>query len=253
LRLLKSILRPQTSRPSAPTATTHVGQAVPHWFEAEPDKRALFDELWREYDAQHGEPHDPVRVMMFMHLLKIANAAPDGDYIELGTHRGFTARLIWRLMDASKQFLSFDTFEGFAEPDITIEKQIYANNWTVGNFLPTSPEGVFEYVSGGKPANNLKVIKGWFPQSFAGYEDRKFRFVHIDFDLYQPIKVAMELLWPKVVPGGIMLVHDYGCFGFPGAKKAVDEFGAQAGLIPVPMADRWGSVILAKSPALCRA
>lgn len=241
-----SYIRRHVTAPKAPQPTQYLSQSVPHWFEAETDKQDLYNKLWETYDASHGEPHDPIRVLTLMYLVRRANGAPDGDYVELGTHKGFAARLIWNLMDRSKDFYCFDTFEGFTESDLKIENQIYKNAWTVGNFAPTSPEGVANYVNDGKPAKNLHMVKGWFPDSFAGYENKKWRFIHIDMDLYQPCKKAMEILWPQLVPGGIMVVHDYGCYGFPGAKKAVDEFSRTVGIVPIEMADRWGSVIMAK-------
>jgi O-methyltransferase len=221
-------------------------QTVPHWFEAVVEERQLFDELWSEYSAVHGKPWDPIRILQFMYLMKIANAAPAGDYGEFGSHRGFMARVMHRLMDPAHTLYSFDTFEGFTKADVEIEKQIYANDWHEGNFMPTSPETVAHYVGGGHWPSNFKTVKGWFPESFEGYENIKWRFVHIDFDLYQPIKSGLELLWPRIVPGGVCVIHDYGCFGFPGAKKAVDEFFDDIGLTPMHLGDRWGSVGIVK-------
>jgi predicted O-methyltransferase YrrM len=221
-------------------------QNVPHLFEAVPEKQRQFHELYREYRAHHGKPWDPNRVLHFMYLMDIANKAPPGDYIELGTHRGLTARLIWKLMDSDRTLYLLDTFEGFVEEDLIVEKKIYANDWHVGNFLPTSPEFVSNFVTDGRQASNLKPIKGWFPESYAGLESKTWRFVHIDFDLYQPIKTALETCWPQLVPGGVVVVHDYGCFGFPGAKMAVDEFFDEVGLTPQNLGDRWGSVAVIK-------
>jgi hypothetical protein len=46
-----------------------------------------------------------------------------------------------------------------------------------------------------------------------------------------------------------MVVHDYGCLGFPGVKIAVDEFSRARGVFPVQLADRWGSVVFRKPRA----
>jgi O-methyltransferase len=226
------------------TPTTHVAQFIPHTIECLHTER--FQALWSEYHASHGEPADPVRVMHFIYLLQIANDLSNGDYIELGTHKGFTLKLIHKLMDDRRTLYSLDTFEGFDQRDINIEKRVYRNEWTAGNFAPTSVEGVGRYVGDGKCPPNLKIIKGWFPQSFAGLEGKRWRLVHIDFDLYQPIKEALERLWDSVVPGGVVMVHDYGCHGFPGARKAVDEFCGQLGLFPVQLTDRWGTAVIRK-------
>lgn len=220
-------------------------QTVPHVFEAKPERYALFNDLWREYNKHHGKPYDPNRVMQFMNLLDAANQAPEGDYLELGSHRGLSARLIYRLMDPSRHLYLLDTFEGFVEEDLVVERKIYDNSWHVGNFLPTSPEGVARYVGGGTAPKNLTTIKGWYPQAFQGFDDHKWRFVHVDFDLYQPIRIACDALWPNLVPGGVMVIHDYGCFGFR-ANIAVDEFAAEQGLTPFHLGDRWGSVAFFK-------
>ena len=217
-------------------------QHVPHSFDCVPEEKERFFALWHEYYAKHGNPSDPMRVLHLMNLVQTANGLAEGDYIELGVHIGLTLRLIHKFMDPSRTLYGLDTFEGFDARDIKIEKTIYNNDWTVGNFNPTSIEGVNQYV--GNPAN-LRLVKGWFPESFVGLEKKRWRFVHIDMDLYQPIKNAMALLWPNIVTGGVMLVHDYGCFGFR-ARIAVDEFAESIGIFPVQLADRWGSAVFRK-------
>lgn len=72
------------------------------------------------------------------------------------------------------------------------------------------------------------------------------RFVHIDFDLYQPIKATLETLWKPLLPGGVVMIHDYGCYGFPGARKAVDEFCEAIGQLPIELPDRWSTAVLRK-------
>jgi len=227
---------------------TVVGQSEPMAFEIDSAGEAIFRELWGEYNTIHsGEPHDPMRVRMFQQLMVVANAAPAGDYIELGCHRGLTARLIWRLMDQTKALYLLDTFEGFVAEDLEAERLIRPHPWLPGSFLPTSPEEVWEYVAG-TPADNRVAVKGWFPTSYfdAGLYQRRWLFAHIDFDLYAPIKAALEICWPQTVPGGVVAVHDCGCPAFPGARQATEEFASSIGLVPVPMCDAWGTAVLIK-------
>ncbi|HBH79257.1 MAG TPA: hypothetical protein DDY39_05465, partial [Nitrospira sp.] len=66
--------------------------------------------------------------------------------------------------------------------------------------------------------------KGWIPDRFPEVKERRFAFVHIDVDLYQPIMDSLKFFFPRLLPGGIIVVDDYGYSIFPGAKKAVDEF-----------------------------
>ncbi len=56
-------------------------------------------------------------------------------------------------------------------------------------------------------------------------------FAHLDVDLYKPTLHSLECIWPKLSPGGIILLDDY-CDAklynnqnaFPSVKRASDEF-----------------------------
>src|SRR5271169_6018729 len=60
-------------------AIAFMTQSCPHVFEAKPQMKEIYDELWNEYDKNHGQPLDPIRVLQFMYLLDIANSLPKGD------------------------------------------------------------------------------------------------------------------------------------------------------------------------------
>ena len=40
----------------------------------------------------------------------------------------------------------------------------------------------------------------------------------------QPTRDSIEFFWPRINPGGILLLDDYGFFICPGARKAADDF-----------------------------
>ena len=55
------------------------------------------------------------------------------------------------------------------------------------------------------------------------------------------------MLWEPLLPGGVVMVHDYGCYhGFPGARRAVDEFCASVGVLPIELCDSWGTAAFRK-------
>lgn len=62
---------------------------------------------------------------------------------------------------------------------------------------------------------------GWIPDVFSGEPERRYRFVHVDVDLYQPTADSLEYFFPRLTEGGIVITDDY---GWPGAKKAIDAF-----------------------------
>jgi O-methyltransferase len=57
--------------------------------------------------------------------------------------------------------------------------------------------------------NRIETHKGLFPESAAELGELRFSFVHLDLDLYDSTKAALEWFWPRVVSGGILLSHDY--------------------------------------------
>ena len=82
-------------------------------------------------------------------------------------------------------------------------------------------------------------------ESLQPYREIDWRFVHINVDLYEPTMRSMELLWPRLVPGGVMLVHPYGLDDFA-ASVAVDEFCKREQLKFSILADHHRSALLRK-------
>lgn len=49
-------------------------------------------------------------------------------------------------------------------------------------------------------------------------------FMHLDVDIYESTRCALEFLDHRLVKGGVVVVDDYGFVTCPGVKRAVDEF-----------------------------
>ena len=224
-------------------------QSIPYLYDSDLEKRQKFNDLWRIYQNPKTHLRDPIRIQQFMSLISIANTRKPADYLEIGTFQGESARLIYQLMDKSQTLYCCDTFEGFEKSDLEAEREVSPNHtWTVGNFIETSPEAVGAYIGDGQKPKNVEIIKGWFPKSFedANLSSKLWRFIHIDMDLFEPTRAALEILWPNVVAGGIVVFHDYDNNCFPGVKIAVDDFAKRHSLTPFPMGDLWGSAVIIK-------
>jgi hypothetical protein len=163
-----------------------------------------------------------------------------GDFLELGAYRGNTAALLATLarrMGSTAWIL--DTFEGFNPEDL---KGIDASHRM--EFEDTSLEAVRALVG----EENTRYIKGYFPESTTQMpDDLTFCMVHIDCDLYKPISEALAYFYPRLVPGGYLIVHDYACLAWDGAEKAVDEFFADKPEPVMPLTDGCGSAVVRKA------
>ena len=71
--------------------------------------------------------------------------------------------------------------------------------------------------------------------------------MHIDCDLYAPMSSALEYFYPRLAPGGFLVVHDYSSLHWNGAEKAVDEFFADKPECVIPLPDGAGSVAIRKA------
>jgi hypothetical protein len=70
----------------------------------------------------------------------------------------------------------------------------------------------------------LVSLKGVIPDRFREVEDRRFSFVHVDVDLYEPIRDSIRFFYDRLNAGGVLLCDDYGFLACPGATLAVDEY-----------------------------
>lgn len=145
----------------------------------------------------------------------------DGAVAEVGSFRGgsahFLASAFAALAGAEAEVHVFDTFEGHPEGKITEHDPFHKP----GQFADTSVEDVREYLS---PFRLLHIHKGEVSASLPRLEERTWRLVHIDTDLYEPTLDCLKYFGPRMVSGGAIVVDDYAAGKCPGVPKAVLEY-----------------------------
>ena len=164
-----------------------------------------------------------------------------GCVAELGVFRGDFTIIIQSLFPDRKLYL-YDSFEGFSATDLEKDESIENRTGETQKFKETSVEFVLNRLSS---TNELVVRKGFFPDTFLEDKDG-FCFVSIDFNLYDPVKSALDLFYPQMINGGYILVSDYYAPFYSGTRKAVDLFCKENNKTPIPVSDFYGSVIIAK-------
>jgi O-methyltransferase len=230
----------------------------------------FFDTNYRPVEWEHAikqgliskelirlERNYPDKVRFFNWWFQVERMKRDGvpgDFAELGVYKGESAKII-HLMDSSRQFHLYDTFEGFREEDLKNETG-EAATYTTRNFADTSLEAVRRYLG---EEERFVYHVGRFRESSAaptlqspppagGGETGKgaVALVNLDADLYKPTKAGLEYFYPLLSPGGVIIIHDYN-YKWPGIKRAIDEFSRT---IPEPLVmvpDMDGSVMIFKS------
>jgi O-methyltransferase len=160
-----------------------------------------------------------------------------GAVAEVGVYRGDMSRFIHSLTPQRTLYL-FDTFEGFPPSDVQFEGHS-------GMFRDTSVELVMEKVGN---SNQVRIRKGYVPDTLAGLEHERFAFVLLDVDLYKPMKDSLQFFYPRLSRGGYLVVHDYNNPPNPSllVNRALTEFMADKPERIIEIADKWGSVLFRK-------
>jgi O-methyltransferase len=185
---------------------------------------------WKEGDfaqiAAKVRPYtllDPERLWVLKEGLKITIDLP-GDVAEFGVYKGGGSLLLAHQIVREgilKTLHIFDSFEGFPEPDNSIDLHVK------GQLGDTSKDSLSSLL---RQTNCPFVIhEGFFKDTLPNVERTKWCFIHLDADLYSSVLEVLSSVWPSLSKGGIIVVDDYGMLGEPGVKKAVDEFSEKLG------------------------
>jgi len=194
----------------------------------------------RDYDeamsATGCEPLDNLakrgRFFMLHQLLQTAydRLGKTGDIAECGCWRGHSTYMLALIAEraGASDFHVFDSFEGLSDygdkdagglaPKSQSDARARQKLFAADEDIVRSNLSRFPFVA---------FYKGWIPERFGEIEDRQFKFVHIDVDLYQPYVDSIEFFYPRLLEGGILAFDDCGSAGFPGARRAVEELEAK--------------------------
>jgi hypothetical protein len=154
-----------------------------------------------------------------------------GHFAEAGVFKGASFcrfRKLGRLFhpDHTRRFVGFDVFGRFPAAEYGPDKAELDRQWQIDGSQSISRGELHQLLKEQGLADNVDLVEGDVRETIAGYlaerQQMSFAIVNIDLDLYEPTKAALQQLFPVVVRGGVVILDDYE--GFPGAKRAVDEY-----------------------------
>lgn len=151
----------------------------------------------------------------------------EGAFVECGTWKG--AHGIIAAKVSTRSIWLYDTFEGMTEPgpeDGPKARQKWDEKKRMGiPFTRCSLENVKHNLAAhGIAGDQVKLVKGDVRETLKRMDltPAKVAVLRLDVDWYDATKACLELLYPKLVENGIIIMDDYG--HWEGARKAVDEY-----------------------------
>ncbi len=174
------------------------------------------------------------QVTLGLAVQRVLDEEIPGAFAEVGVWRGETSELLHRLAPDRVLYL-FDTFEGFPDTDLP-------DGATDGRFRDTGEDFVRRRLG---PSPNVVLRPGYVPSTLQGLEDERFAFVSLDLDLHAPTLASLEFLYPRLSPGGYLVVHDYNNPESDWAcKRAFDSFLSGKPERVIELGDMWGSALI---------
>ena len=74
----------------------------------------------------------------------------------------------------------------------------------------------------------VRFLKGWFRDTLPDAPIKELAVLRLDGDMYESTMDALRSLYPKLAPGGYLIVDDYGAI--PACRRAVTDFREAQGI-----------------------
>ena len=162
----------------------------------------------------------------------------EGDIVECGVWKGgnlIISEMLVEKFNLNKKIYGYDTFKGMTKPgDLDIDrvsgelaevkwkrcdKEAY-NTWCYAS-IEEVRTNIQNHVMN---TDNVQLIMGKVEDTLLKRENfpESISILRLDTDWYESTKIELEVLYPRLVKGGILIVDDYGLWN--GSRRAVDEY-----------------------------
>jgi hypothetical protein len=183
-----------------------------------------------------------------------------GAFVECGVWQGGSVMAMLLTLQelgvADRDIYLYDTFTGMTPPteaDTSALHQPATEIWDASDGEPWpeffsaekfNEEAVRErLLAVGYPAERLHFVRGPVEDTLPGTLPDRIAVLRLDTDWYESTKHELVHLYPRLEPGGVLIVDDYG--EWDGARKAVDEyFASDAPPVLLSPVDRSGRVAI---------
>lgn len=189
------------------------------------DDPAFQAALARGEAASPGHPKIRWRLHVVLWAAQQCARLP-GTFVECGVNTGFLMaavmqRLGWNAL--GREAWLFDTFEGLDPVLVTPEE---AEDGRLGLYKSTNIDAVKRNFA---EFERVHFVQGSVPASLEGVETGPVAFLSIDMNNAAPEIAAFRHFWPRMTPGGYVVLDDYNYEGYPVQHRAFDALAEELG------------------------
>ena len=177
------------------------------------------------------------RIVTLEHAIRyIEQNAIAGDFVECGVASGGSSMAaVYTLMElgnTDRNVFLYDTFAGMAPP--TVKDVTQSGKPAQKSYDRKVKDGVNDFINipidvvranmkkTGYPMEKISFVEGKVEDTLTGSRHEEIALLRLDTDWYESTKVELEILFPRLAVGGVLIIDDY--FRWMGQKDAVDEY-----------------------------
>ena len=205
--------------------------AVPHIDDLPTRRRENYPELqdstfWRFYERckDYSVVHIAGFYNVYQAMRYLANNGVRGNAVECGCFLGGIAMFIGLLRAELRiegmEIVLFDTFQGApaGSSDVVLGAP-FVEPCELPSYRETVPRTIERIVGS---VSGYRFVEGLVEDTAQRTQTGNIALLRLDTDYYSSTAIEFEVLYPRLVSGGVLIVDDYGMFA--GARRATDEY-----------------------------
>jgi len=175
----------------------------------------------------------PARIVAVCSAVKYveANNIP-GAFVECGVWKGGSSMAAALTFKTPRPLFLFDTFQGMTDPTAA-DRHTASGQLAAAMLRDAQPRAAIRCYSPleevkrnmdstGYPPAQISYIKGKVEDTLPAAAPQQIAVLRLDTDWYESTRHELEHLYPRLSPGGVLVIDDYGYWA--GARQAVDEY-----------------------------
>lgn len=161
---------------------------------------------------------------------RVSDDKTPGHFIETGVWRGGCCILMRGILAANgivdRKVYVADSFEGLPPP--TLEQDAFYRDRVYPELAISEAEVRANFDKYGLLDDQVVFVKGVFQDTLKRLDASPFALLRLDGDMYESTYVALDQLYPRLSPGGFVIIDDYGAI--PYCREAVTDYRTRHGI-----------------------